>query len=47
MIADAGQIAYPATPNQDNRVFLKVVALAGNIGGDFHAARKPHPRNFP
>src|SRR3569623_2104818 len=35
VIANARQILHAAAADHDDRVFLKVVAFAGNVGGDF------------
>jgi len=46
VIPDAGEIFYAASANQDHRVLLQVMSFAGNVGGDFHAVCKPHPRHL-
>ena len=43
MIAHARQVADTAAPDQDDRVFLKVVALAADVGGDLLAVGQPDP----
>jgi hypothetical protein len=46
MIPDPGEILYPAAANQHNRVFLQIVAYAGNIGGNFRTVGKPYTGNL-
>src|SRR6185312_25897 len=38
LVAHAGQVLHTAATDQDDRVFLEVVALAGDVGGDLHLA---------
>src|SRR5436305_2109646 len=45
VIADARQVANASAAHQHDRVFLKIVLFAGNIGRDFLAIAQPHPRN--
>lgn len=40
LVADAGQVLDSAATDQDDGVLLKIVALTGNVGGDFHAVRQ-------
>src|SRR4051812_25017882 len=42
LVAHARKILDSATANEDDRVLLQVVALAGDVGGDLEAARQPH-----
>src|SRR5215469_11830183 len=41
LVADARQVAYPAAPDQHNRVFLVVVTDAWDVRGHFHVAGEP------
>src|SRR3712207_1606770 len=41
LVADAGQVLHPAAADEHDRVLLGVVALAGDVGRDLHAAREP------
>jgi hypothetical protein len=41
MITDPREVLNPAAPYQNHRVFLEIVAYAGNIGGYFCAVGKP------
>src|SRR5215472_14937243 len=43
LVADSGQVAHPATPDQHDRVLLEVVPLAGDVGGDLDVAGEAHP----
>src|SRR4051812_40171396 len=43
LVAHAGEVLHPAAAHEDHRVLLEVVALTGDVGGDLHAARQPHP----
>src|ERR687893_2509647 len=43
LVAHAGEVLHPAATYEDHRVLLEVVALAGDVGGDLHAARQPDP----
>jgi hypothetical protein len=47
MITDPGKILDPASPDQNHRMFLEVVADAGDIGGYFRSVGKAHPGNLP
>src|SRR6187401_131816 len=47
VVAHAGQILDSATANQHDRVLLKVVALSGDVGRDFHLVRETDPRDLP
>src|SRR5262249_45746115 len=42
VIANAGKIADSAAADEDDRVFLKIVADAGNVGSDLAAIREAH-----
>ena len=37
MVAHAGEIAHAAAADQNDRMFLQVMAFARNVGGDFLA----------
>src|SRR5262245_27188604 len=41
MVSDARQVADPAASDQDDRVFLQVVSLAADVGGDLFMIREP------
>src|SRR4029077_17566231 len=41
LVADARQVLDATTADQHDRVLLKVVSLAGNVGGDLHAVGQP------
>src|SRR5919107_6041109 len=43
LVADAREVLHPAAAHEDHRVLLEVVPLAGDVGGDLHAARQPDP----
>ena len=47
MISDSRKIRHPAAANHHNGVFLKIMANAGNISGNFHTISQPDPRDFP
>src|SRR6185312_12479523 len=47
VVADARQILNAASPNQHDRVFLKIVALARNVGGDLHLIGQADPGDLP
>src|SRR4051794_6710016 len=42
VVADPRQVADPAAADQDDRVLLEVVALAGDVRGDFLAVGEPN-----
>src|SRR3954471_21584504 len=46
VVADAREVADPAAADQDDRVFLEVVALAADVGGHFLAVGEPDPRHL-
>lgn len=46
VISNARQVLYPAAADHDNRVFLQIVAFAGDVSGDLHTISQPHPRDF-
>src|SRR5262249_42874308 len=46
VIAHARQIPNAAATNQDNRVLLKIVTLAGNVGRHFYPTREADPRDL-
>src|SRR4051794_26518279 len=41
LVAHAGEVLHPAAAHQHDGVLLQVVALAGDVGGDLHAAGQP------
>src|SRR5215813_2952195 len=43
LVADAGQVAHPATSHQHDRVLLKVVPDARDVGRDLDLAGEPDP----
>src|SRR6056297_24861 len=47
MITDARKVLHPATADQDHRVLLKVVALAGNVADHLEAVGQAHLRDLP
>src|SRR3954451_11329187 len=47
LVAHARQILDASAADEDDRVLLKVVALAGDVGGDLHAVRQPHAGDLP
>src|SRR3954470_13992640 len=38
LVANAGEVFHTATAHEHDRVLLEVVSLAGDVGGDLHAA---------
>src|SRR3569832_191912 len=46
VVANARQILHAATADQNDRVLLQVVPLAGDVGGHFHAVRQAHARDL-
>src|SRR5215208_497054 len=44
LVAHARQVLDAATAHEHDRVLLQVVALAGDVAGDFHAVGQPHAR---
>src|SRR5262249_55237511 len=46
MVADAGQIPDATAAHKHNRVFLQIVPLARNVGGNLDAAREANPCHF-
>ena len=46
VIPHAGQILYPATTDEHDRVLLKVVTFTRDIGRYFKAVRKAHTGNL-
>src|SRR5262249_19741250 len=47
LVAEARQVLDAAATNQDDRVLLEVVPLAGNVGADLHLVRQAHARDLP
>src|SRR4029078_11510590 len=43
----AGKVADTTAADEDDRVLLQVVALAGDVGRDFEAVRQPDAGDFP
>ena len=41
MISDAGEILYPSSPDEYDRVLLQIVSLSGNIGSDLETVDEP------
>src|SRR5277367_4857750 len=46
VIADAGQVLDPATANHHHRMFLEIVALAGDIADDLEAVGQANLRDL-
>src|SRR6185369_7374147 len=46
VIANAREILHTTAANEHDRVLLEVVALAGNVGGDFEAVGQAHTRDL-
>jgi hypothetical protein len=46
MIPDTRQVLDPPTPHEHDRVLLKVVPFARDVGGDFQAVAQPDPGDF-
>jgi hypothetical protein len=46
MVTNRRQIPYTATPNEHNRVFLKVMAFARDISCDLHPVRQADAGNL-
>src|SRR5262245_55093573 len=46
LVADSGEVLHAAATDQDDRVLLEVVAFAGNVGGDLHAAGQADTRDL-
>src|SRR3954470_6083501 len=42
LVADARQVLHTTATHEHDRVLLEVVALAGDVGGDLHAAGEAH-----
>src|SRR5690606_23415296 len=47
VVADTGEVLDAATADQDHRVFLQVVSLAGNVARDFHPVGQADTGHFP
>jgi hypothetical protein len=47
MITHARQVFDPASPDEDDRMFLKVVPDSRNIGRDFDIVGQADPGDFP
>jgi hypothetical protein len=46
VVAHTGQVADTTASDEDNRVFLQVVAFAGDVGRDFDAIGKANTGHF-
>src|SRR5690242_6835289 len=46
VVAHTGQVLHTTAADQHHRVLLQVVALAGNVGGDFHRIAQAHAGDF-
>src|SRR5664280_229224 len=42
LVPDTGEVLHTTTADQDDRVLLEVVTLAGDVGRDLEAAGQPH-----
>src|SRR3989344_302877 len=47
VITHARKVFNATSADHDYGVFLKVMPLAGDVGGHFHAVTKPHAGNLP
>jgi hypothetical protein len=46
VVANAGKVANAAATNENDRVFLEVVAFAADVSGDFFAVGEANAANF-
>ena len=46
VISNTGQVFHTAASNKDNRVFLKIVTNAGDVGGYFNTIGKSNTSHF-
>ena len=46
-VANTGKVFHTTAADNDDRVFLKVVAFAGNVGGNFITVRQANTGDFP
>jgi hypothetical protein len=46
-VTDTGKVFHSTTANENNGVFLEVVADAGDIGGYFYACGEANPGHLP
>lgn len=46
VVANPRKVLDPASPNEDDGVFLKIMALSGNIGCHLDAVGQPNAGNF-
>src|SRR5207237_4352650 len=46
LVADARQVLDATAADEDDRVLLEVVSLAGDVGRDLHAVRQPDARDL-
>src|SRR4029079_8284341 len=46
LVAEAREVLDAATANEDDRVLLQVVTLAGDIGADLHPVGQPDARDL-
>ncbi len=42
MISDAGEILYPASPDEYDRMLLEIMSLPGNVRGHFETVYEPY-----
>jgi hypothetical protein len=47
VVTDTGEVLDPSAPDQNHRVFLEVMADAGDISGYFGAVGKTHTGYLP
>src|SRR6266404_6873274 len=47
LVAEARQVLDAAAADEDDRVLLQVVPLAGDVGADLDPVREPHARDLP
>ena len=46
VVPDTRQIPYSAASDQNHRVLLQIVSLAGDVGRDFNVVGEAHPGHF-
>jgi len=46
VVTNTGQILHAAATHQNNRMFLEIMAFAGDVNGDFLAIAQPHAGDF-
>jgi hypothetical protein len=47
VVTDARKVLNAAATDEDDRVLLKVVTFARDVGGDFHTVREADTRDLP